>query len=95
MLKAREGILYSRGDDRSIEALKSRFDDYCPEPKLPYEQNPFFTCVQRAGLYTDVSSVKLKHLLVISYHKLIKVKQKKNNNNNNSVFTNVNVIYLI
>ncbi|XP_036931558.1 cadherin-17 [Acanthopagrus latus] len=50
MLKAREGILYSRGDDRSIEALKSRFDDYCPEPKLPYEQNPFFTCVQRAEM---------------------------------------------
>uniref|UniRef100_A0A671UKS6 Cadherin 17, LI cadherin (liver-intestine) n=1 Tax=Sparus aurata TaxID=8175 RepID=A0A671UKS6_SPAAU len=50
MLKAREGILYSKGADRSIEALKSKFDDYCPQPKLPYEQNPFFTCVQRAEM---------------------------------------------
>ncbi|XP_037640297.1 cadherin-17 [Sebastes umbrosus] len=48
MLKAREGIRYGRGEDQSIDALRTKFDDYCPEQKIPYEENPFFTCVERA-----------------------------------------------
>lgn len=56
MLKATEGIQYSRGEDQNIDSLKITFDDYCPEQKVPYEANPFFTCVARAGLYTEVSS---------------------------------------
>uniref|UniRef100_UPI0037E79FAD cadherin-17 n=1 Tax=Semicossyphus pulcher TaxID=241346 RepID=UPI0037E79FAD len=50
MLKAKEGILYGRGEDRSIDALKMRFDQYCPVQKIPYDENPFFTCVERAEL---------------------------------------------
>uniref|UniRef100_A0A8C6V1C4 Cadherin 17, LI cadherin (liver-intestine) n=1 Tax=Neogobius melanostomus TaxID=47308 RepID=A0A8C6V1C4_9GOBI len=51
MLKAREGIRYSRGEDQSIEALKTKFDNFCsPVQSIPYEQNPFFTCVERAEL---------------------------------------------
>ncbi|XP_059196213.1 cadherin-17 isoform X2 [Centropristis striata] len=50
MLKAREGIQYGRGEDRSIEALRTKFDDYCPVQKIPYEDNPFFTCVERAEM---------------------------------------------
>ncbi|XP_068179858.1 cadherin-17 [Antennarius striatus] len=50
MLKAREGIMYGRGEDRNIDTLKSKFDDYCPEPKVPYEENPFFTCMERAEM---------------------------------------------
>ncbi|XP_073341264.1 cadherin-17 [Pagrus major] len=50
MLKASEGFQYGRGDDRSIDALKSKFNDYCPEPTIPHEQNPFFTCVERAEM---------------------------------------------
>ncbi|XP_017280402.1 cadherin-17 [Kryptolebias marmoratus] len=50
MLKARQGIQYSRGDDRSIDALKGKFDQYCPAQTIPYEQNPFFTCVERAEI---------------------------------------------
>ncbi|XP_062255425.1 cadherin-17 [Platichthys flesus] len=49
-LKARESIHYARGEDQSIEALKTKFEDYCPLPKVPYEQNPFFTCVERAEI---------------------------------------------
>lgn len=53
MLKAREGIQYSRGEDRSIDALKVKFDEYCPAQSIPYEENPFFTCVKRAGLFPE------------------------------------------
>lgn len=51
MLKAREGIHYGRGEDRSIDALRTKFEDYCPVQNIPYEENPFFTCVEKAGLY--------------------------------------------
>ncbi|KAM9852106.1 cadherin-17 [Aulostomus maculatus] len=50
LLKAREGIQYSRGEDQGTEALKRKFNDYCPEQKIPYDQNPFFTCVERAEM---------------------------------------------
>ncbi|XP_042346075.1 LOW QUALITY PROTEIN: cadherin-17 [Plectropomus leopardus] len=50
MLKAREGIRYGRGEDQSIDALKTKFNDYCPVQKIPYEENPFFTCVERAEI---------------------------------------------
>ncbi|XP_024654805.2 cadherin-17 [Maylandia zebra] len=50
LLKAREGIQYARGEDRSIETLKRKFDDYCSVQEVPYEHNPFFTCVQRAEM---------------------------------------------
>lgn len=49
MLRAREGIQYSRGEDRNIEALKTKFESFCPTQTISYEQNPFFTCVERAG----------------------------------------------
>ncbi|KAJ0066145.1 hypothetical protein NL108_001380, partial [Boleophthalmus pectinirostris] len=53
LLKAREGIRYSRGEDQSLEALKTKFDHFCsPVQTIPYDENPFFTCVERAGLYT-------------------------------------------
>lgn len=58
MLKAREGIKYGRGEDQSIETLKTKFDEYCPgnnPQSIPYEANPFFTCVERAGMCPDVS----------------------------------------
>uniref|UniRef100_A0A4W6CD91 RAD54 homolog B n=1 Tax=Lates calcarifer TaxID=8187 RepID=A0A4W6CD91_LATCA len=53
MLKAREGIKYGRGEDQSIETLKTKFDEYCPgnnPQSIPYEANPFFTCVERAEM---------------------------------------------
>ncbi|KAK5922345.1 hypothetical protein CgunFtcFv8_019617 [Champsocephalus gunnari] len=50
MLKAREGIHYGRGEDRSIDALRTKFEDYCPVQNIPYEENPFFTCVEKAEL---------------------------------------------
>ncbi|XP_060906554.1 cadherin-17 [Labrus mixtus] len=49
-LKAREGIHYGREEDRSIEALKEKFTEYCPVQKISFEDNPFFTCVERAEL---------------------------------------------
>lgn len=52
MLKAREGIKYSRGEDQSIEALRTKFDHFCsPVQSIPYEENPFFTCVERAEIW--------------------------------------------
>ncbi|TDH11809.1 hypothetical protein EPR50_G00064980 [Perca flavescens] len=50
MLKARQGIQYGRGEDRSIDALRTKFNDYCPVQNIPYEENPFFTCVERAEI---------------------------------------------
>ncbi|KAK2844546.1 hypothetical protein Q5P01_011205 [Channa striata] len=50
MLKARDGIQFSKGEVRSIDTLKTKFDDYCPGQDKPYEQNPFFTCVERAEM---------------------------------------------
>jgi hypothetical protein len=49
LLKARESVIHSRGGDFS-DSLKKRFDDYCtPTGDIPYELNPFYSCVQRAG----------------------------------------------
>lgn len=58
-LKAREAIYYSTGEDQSIDALKTKFDDYCPGRNIPHEANPFFTCVERAGLYPRVLTIEL------------------------------------
>lgn len=50
MLKAQEGIQYSKEEDWSTEVLKRKFDGYCPEQIIPYEQNPFFTCVVKSEM---------------------------------------------
>ncbi|XP_076593748.1 cadherin-17 [Chaetodon auriga] len=50
MLKAREGIQYGIGEDHSIDTLKAKFDNFCSVQKVPYEENPFFTCVERAEM---------------------------------------------
>ncbi|XP_062322072.1 cadherin-17 [Osmerus eperlanus] len=52
LLKAREGVVYSRGQDGSShDALKRKFDEYCsPIKDVPYELNPFYTCVERAEM---------------------------------------------
>ncbi|KAM6909589.1 cadherin-17 [Xenentodon cancila] len=50
MLRAKGGFQFGRGEDRSIDALKGKFDEYCLVQKVPYEENPFFTCVERAEL---------------------------------------------
>lgn len=51
-LKAREGIHYGQGEDRSIDTLKAKFDEYCTAHRVPYEENPFFTCMEKAGLFS-------------------------------------------
>ncbi|XP_068995515.1 cadherin-17 [Embiotoca jacksoni] len=50
MLKAREGIHYERGEDQSFDALKMKFNNYCSVQNVPYEENPFFTCVEKAEM---------------------------------------------
>ncbi|XP_026780075.3 cadherin-17 [Pangasianodon hypophthalmus] len=49
-LKARTGVRYSRGETRgSVDVLKRKFDEFClPRNNIPLDDNPFFTCVQRA-----------------------------------------------
>ncbi|KAI4883631.1 hypothetical protein NFI96_012928, partial [Prochilodus magdalenae] len=49
-LRARPGVMYSRGETRgSFDVLKRKFDDFCaPKTEVPLESNPFFTCVQYA-----------------------------------------------
>lgn len=56
MLKAREGIQFSRDEDHTSETLMAKFNSYCPVQNIPYEQNPFYTCVERAGLPPPPSS---------------------------------------
>lgn len=58
MLKAREGIRYSRGEEQTIETLRTKFNSYCPVQNIPYEQNPFYTCVERAGVSAALPSGK-------------------------------------
>ena len=53
MLKAREAFQYGSGEERSTVSLKTKFEEYCSAPTIPFEQNPFFTCVERAGLCPD------------------------------------------
>ncbi|XP_053744079.1 cadherin-17 [Synchiropus splendidus] len=48
LLKAREGIQFTRGEEGGHDSLKKKFDDYCPGTMIPYELNPFFTCLERA-----------------------------------------------
>lgn len=50
MLKAREGFFYGQGEEQSTETLKKKFDEYCVVQTVPYEQNPFFTCVEKAEM---------------------------------------------
>lgn len=64
LLKAREAFKYGRGEDQSVDALKTKFDEFCPGHATPYEANPFFTCVERAGLYPNVLTTELT---VINY----------------------------
>ncbi|KAJ8353883.1 hypothetical protein SKAU_G00214500 [Synaphobranchus kaupii] len=50
-LKARKGILYGMQEDPegNEEHLKSRFEEYCtPRKDIPYDLNPFFTCVEES-----------------------------------------------
>lgn len=64
LLKARDGIQFSRGEDTNLDNLKMTFDHYCPVKNTPYEENPFFTCVERAGLFTDGSCIELQRLVI-------------------------------
>ncbi|KAF3691904.1 Cadherin-17 Intestinal peptide-associated transporter HPT-1 Liver-intestine cadherin [Channa argus] len=50
MLKAREGIQFSREEVQSIDTLKTKFNEYCPGQSIPYKENPFFTCVEKAEM---------------------------------------------
>ncbi|KAG9339392.1 hypothetical protein JZ751_023785, partial [Albula glossodonta] len=50
-LRAREAIQYGKQEDPQggMERLKSKFDEYCtPNQDIPYELNPFYTCVERS-----------------------------------------------
>ncbi|XP_036414174.1 cadherin-17 [Colossoma macropomum] len=49
-LRAKTGVIYSRGETRgSVDVLKKKFDEFCsPKTEVPLENNPFFTCVQHA-----------------------------------------------
>ncbi|XP_029958165.1 cadherin-17 [Salarias fasciatus] len=50
MLKARDGIQYDKGEEQNTETLKRKFDEYCTPQRVPYELNPFFTCVEKAEM---------------------------------------------
>ncbi|XP_076009775.1 cadherin-17 [Genypterus blacodes] len=49
MLRARESLLHSRGEASLSDTLKKKFDEFCtPTQEIPYELNPFYTCVEKA-----------------------------------------------
>lgn len=60
MIEARESILSRQGDDNYVDSLKRSFDTFCPVKTTPYENNPFFACVERAGLFAKVSCWLIK-----------------------------------
>ncbi|XP_017309344.1 cadherin-17 [Ictalurus punctatus] len=49
-LRARTGVIYNRGETRgNVDVLKRKFDEFCSSRnEISFEDNPFFTCVQRA-----------------------------------------------
>ncbi|XP_030641250.1 cadherin-17 [Chanos chanos] len=49
-LKAQKRVAYHIDEVRgSPEVLRSKFEEYCtPVNEIPYEENPFFTCVQKS-----------------------------------------------
>lgn len=55
LIEAREGIVLRKGEEHDSEFLKQMFDGYCPVKTIPYEENPFFTCMERAGLHVKVT----------------------------------------
>jgi len=49
MLEAKAGIQINRGEGLMSDALKRTFDEFCsPTHDIPYENNPFYTCVEKA-----------------------------------------------
>ncbi|MEQ2301601.1 hypothetical protein AMECASPLE_037833, partial [Ameca splendens] len=60
MLKARAGIQYARGEDWSSDSLKAKFTEYCMAQDIPYEENPFFTCVERQGLFLEIRDAQVR-----------------------------------
>ncbi|XP_054904062.1 cadherin-17 [Poeciliopsis prolifica] len=66
MLKAKPGIQFRRGEDWSINSLQRKFDDYCPEQRIPYEQNPFFSCLA-------TQEMKRRNLEDLDYTLLVRV----------------------
>lgn len=55
LIKAREGLALKKGEEEhDTEFLKKKFDGYCPVKTIAYEENPFFTCMERAGLHVEV-----------------------------------------
>lgn len=56
LIKAREGITLRKGDEEhDTEFLMKMFDGYCPVRTISYQENPFFTCMERAGLHAEVT----------------------------------------
>lgn len=56
LIEAREGIALRKGEvEHDPEFLKNMFDSYCPGRTISYEENPFFACMERAGLYVGVT----------------------------------------
>ncbi|GAA6098870.1 cadherin-17 [Tachysurus ichikawai] len=49
LIRARTGVIYSRGETRgNVDILKKKFDEFCtPKKEIPLDNNPFFTCVER------------------------------------------------
>lgn len=54
-IEAREGVVLKKGEEHDAEFLKRMFDGYCPVKTISYEENPFFTCMERAGLHVEVT----------------------------------------
>lgn len=55
-IEAREGFTLRKGEEEPNEDyLKKMFDGYCPVKTISYEENPFYKCMERAGLYGEVT----------------------------------------
>ncbi|MFT7816248.1 cadherin-17 [Arapaima gigas] len=67
VLKAREGVMYAGVDPESDQhSLKQRFDEYCIQKNaIPYELNPFFTCVQQAEMRRVNPSEDPDYILIV------------------------------
>lgn len=56
LIEARDGFTLRKGEEEhDAEYLKRMFDGFCPVKTHSYEENPFFTCMERAGLHVEVT----------------------------------------
>ncbi|XP_015213238.2 cadherin-17 [Lepisosteus oculatus] len=71
-LKASKVFMFDKEEDvDKVDHLRKKFDEYCiPKENIPYERNPFFTCVQQRGAARLDPQIAADYTLIITVRDL-------------------------